>query len=120
MHNHPDSVAVVKVAEVKQIKTDLIQTAASGGSTHQTLCNNLAQLSREKRGAFGNLQSVKCSFNRYIAQGRPDNPETLDDLIIQGIWANDVDGNLFLIHDNNKNNNNHCIWAQKLPSESFK
>ena len=111
---HLGSDIEVKVAEVKQkIKVDLIETASNGGSTHQTLCANLAQLSREERAEFGNHLSVKRNFNRYIAQGRPDNPETLEDLVIGGTWADDVDGNIFLIHDNNDNTNRIIVFGNE-------
>ena len=49
-HSHPGSDGVVRVNEIKQeIKAELIQTAAVGGSTHRTLCNNLSKLTREER-----------------------------------------------------------------------
>ena len=57
---------------------------------------------------FGNPSSAKPNFNRYIALGKPKDPETLDELDIQGSWADDSDSNRFLI-DNNNNNDNRII-----------
>ena len=94
-HNHIGDAASVKVATVKQkIKAELTQTVATGGSTQQVVCNNLATVTPEERQAFGNINSLKRSFNRYIAQGRPDNPAALAELQIAGVWANDIDGNI--------------------------
>ena len=113
-HNHVGNAVEVKVAEVKQvIKSELIQASASGGSTQQVLCNNLSRLNREERVAFGNIQSAKRSFNRYISQGRPNNPEHLEELIIEGVWMEDIDGNPFLIHDNGDNDNRIIVFGNE-------
>ena len=112
-HNHVGNAVDVKVAEVKQvIKRELIKASSSGGSTQQVLCDNLSRLNREERVAFGNVQSTKRSFNRYISKGRPKNPEHLEDLII-GVWTEDVDGNPFLIHDNGDNNNRIIVFGSE-------
>ena len=48
-HNHiGDAAASVKAATVKQkIKAELTQTVATGGSTQQVVCNNLATVTPE-------------------------------------------------------------------------
>ena len=111
-HNHIGDAASVKAATVMQkIKAELTQTAAAGGSTQQVVCNNLATVTPEVRQAFGSINSLKRSFNRYVAQGRPDNPATLAQLQIAGVWANDIDGNIFLIHDNHSAQNRIIVFG---------
>ena len=108
-HSHPASEVDVKVAESKQkIKADLIEIAGAGGSTQPSI---LRQLTGPERQNFGNPASVKRSFNRYIAQGRPVDPDTLANLFIQGTWAEDMDGDNFLIHDNGNNNNRIIVFG---------
>ena len=95
-----------------EIMADLIRAAGSGGNTHQTLVTHLATMMREERITFGNPTSVKRTSNRHIASGRPDDLRALNNLTIQGSWADDHDGNPFLLHDNN-NNNRIIIFASE-------
>ena len=109
--NHEPSQTKVNVAAAKQeIKRDLVATAA-GGSTHQILYRVLYALTGEERLEFGNTQSAKRSFNRYIAKGRPRDPAELHDLIIEGRWLQDIDGNEFLIYDNLNHKNRMIVFG---------
>ena len=113
-HNHPpNNIDVNVTAKKMEIKGDLIRAAGSGGNTHQTLVTHLATVTPEERISFGNPTSVKRNFNCHIASGRPDEPDILNNLIIQGSWANDQDGNPFLLHDNNNNNNRIIVFASE-------
>ena len=113
-HNHPSSDIDVSVTTKKmKIKTDLIQTAGAGGNTHQTLLTHLGTLTPIERANFGSSTYAKRSFNRHVASGRPDEPDSLANLIIQGIWAEDQDGNPFLLHDNHNNANRIIVFASE-------
>ena len=113
-HNHPFSDIDVAVTTKKmKIKTDLIQTAGAGGNTHQTLLTHLSTLTPIERANFGSSTSAKRSFNRRVASGRPDEPDSLANLIIQGIWAEDQDGIPFLLHDNHNNANRIIVFASE-------
>ena len=95
------------------MKAQLTEAAATGSSTQQVVYGNLALVEPGVRHAMGNVNSLKRSCNRYIAQGRPRNPAVLDQLEISGIWANDIDGNPFLIEDNHNDENTVQVFANE-------
>ena len=111
-HNHDGSEVEIRVASSKQkIKGELQQAASAGGSTHRVLLDNLTQLSPIERTSFGNPTSVKCSFNRYIASGKPRDPNTVDELEILSVWSQDTDGNDFVIHNNHNHDNRIIVFG---------
>ena len=111
-HSHLPSEAKVKVAAAKQeMKRKLLESSAAGGNTHQEFCGVLSKLTPEERRNFGNAASVKRSFNRYAAQGRPNNPKSIDELEIVAPWSLDEDGCRFLIFDNKNNENRILIFG---------
>ena len=111
-HSHLPSEAKVKVAAAKQaMKRKLLDTSAAGGNTHQEFCGVLSKLTPEERRNFGNAASVKRSFNRYTAQGRPKDPQSIEELEIVGPWSLDEDGRRFLVFDNKNNEDRTVIFG---------
>ena len=74
---------------------------------------HLATLNPVERANFGNPTSAKRSFNRYVASGRPEEPDSVQNLIIKGTWASDQDGNQLLLHDNRNNVNRIIVFCSQ-------
>ena len=56
---------------------------------------------------------MKRRINRYIASNRPDAPATVADINVRDSWAEDNDGNLFLLHANHNNINRIIVFESE-------
>lgn len=105
-HVHP---ALSGKVEAAKLKLDFKEKAKEcRGSTGQLLVDGIASSSQECRMSLGESGSLKRYIRRYVHEGRPKDPDSLEELIIDGDWKL-TDGERFLIYDNGPNSNNRII-----------
>ena len=60
------------------------------------------------------MSVIQRVVRRYAAKHRPSDPQCLEDLTINGPWAENIDGNTFLIEDNMSNSDRIIIFGSKV------
>ena len=106
-HSHDPQQQAVAVTKLRASLKE--RAAGSCGTLTQLMSDQTTDTPVDTLAGLGNPETVKCSLRRERAKHMPKNPTSLSELTLDGEWTTTVDGDPFLIYDNDVDSSDRIL-----------